>query len=169
MPEAIEQGKSVLISSSENAIRGLIMHLCDIPAEQIVGVEIPTGAHTCRPPTQHPRTPCARADPTRPERGPPARAPLTRPPPRPARAPGVPLIYDVRSKCIRLLDDPSSAEPDPLKRYNFGSNGHLLFQPCQLRYDEEQEGDNAAQPGEHAGAQAARAGEATAARRASAP
>ena len=44
VPEAIEQGKSVLISSSENAIRGLMMHLCDIPAEQIVGVEIPTGA-----------------------------------------------------------------------------------------------------------------------------
>jgi len=47
---------------------------------------------------------------------------------------GVPLIYDVRSKCIRLLDD-GSGETDPLVRYNFGSNGHLLFQPCQLRQD----------------------------------
>ena len=30
-----EQGKNVLISSSENAIRGLLMHLCDIPIDQI--------------------------------------------------------------------------------------------------------------------------------------
>jgi 2,3-bisphosphoglycerate-dependent phosphoglycerate mutase len=31
VPEAVSQGKRVLISSSENAIRGLLMHLCDIP------------------------------------------------------------------------------------------------------------------------------------------
>lgn len=37
VPEAIDQGKRVLISSSENAIRGLLMHLCDIPEEQITG------------------------------------------------------------------------------------------------------------------------------------
>lgn len=29
--DAIDQNKRVLISSSENAIRGLLMHLCDIP------------------------------------------------------------------------------------------------------------------------------------------
>ena len=33
VPEAINQGKRVLISSSENAIRGLLMHLCEIPEE----------------------------------------------------------------------------------------------------------------------------------------
>lgn len=37
VPEAIDQNKRVLISSSENAIRGLLMYLCDIPKEQITG------------------------------------------------------------------------------------------------------------------------------------
>jgi len=36
-------GKNILISSSENAIRGLLMHLCDIPKDKIHSVEIPTG------------------------------------------------------------------------------------------------------------------------------
>jgi len=43
VPEAINQGKRVLISSSENAIRGLLMHLCEIPEEKIVELEIPNG------------------------------------------------------------------------------------------------------------------------------
>ena len=43
VPHSIEQNKNVLISSSENAIRGLLMHLCDIPIDQIHQVEIPTG------------------------------------------------------------------------------------------------------------------------------
>ena len=30
VPESIAQGKSVLIASSENAIRGLLMHLCEV-------------------------------------------------------------------------------------------------------------------------------------------
>lgn len=42
-PEAIEPGKRVLISSSENAIRGLLMHLCEIPEEKISDLEIPNG------------------------------------------------------------------------------------------------------------------------------
>ena len=41
--DAIAQGKSVLIASSENAIRGLLMHLFDIPQERISEIEIPTG------------------------------------------------------------------------------------------------------------------------------
>ncbi|KAL3935688.1 MAG: hypothetical protein SGBAC_008842 [Bacillariaceae sp.] len=41
--DAVDQGKRVLISSSENAIRGLLMHLLDIEAEQITGLEIPNG------------------------------------------------------------------------------------------------------------------------------
>ncbi len=38
-PESIAQGKNVLIASSENAIRGLLMHLCDIPTEIIHEIE----------------------------------------------------------------------------------------------------------------------------------
>jgi len=41
--EAIAKGKSVLVASSENAIRGLLMHLFAIPPERISEVEIPTG------------------------------------------------------------------------------------------------------------------------------
>jgi len=40
---AISQGKSVLVASSENAIRGLLMHLLKIPTEEISNIEIPTG------------------------------------------------------------------------------------------------------------------------------
>mmetsp|Transcript_11181 Transcript_11181/g.15391 ORF Transcript_11181/g.15391 Transcript_11181/m.15391 type:complete len:622 (+) Transcript_11181:61-1926(+) len=43
VPNSIEKGKSVLISSSENAIRGLLMYLCGIPEDKINEVEIPTG------------------------------------------------------------------------------------------------------------------------------
>ena len=35
VPQSINKGKSVLIASSENAIRGLLMHLCDIPIDRI--------------------------------------------------------------------------------------------------------------------------------------
>ena len=38
-PRSIAQGKNVLIASSENAIRGLLMHLCNIPPEKINEVE----------------------------------------------------------------------------------------------------------------------------------
>ena len=34
IPEGINKGQRVLISSSENAIRGLLMHLCDIPEDR---------------------------------------------------------------------------------------------------------------------------------------
>lgn len=43
VPQSIAKGKTVLVASSENAIRGLLMHLCDIPADRIAEVEIPTG------------------------------------------------------------------------------------------------------------------------------
>ena len=42
VPNSIEKGKSVLISSSENAIRGLLMYLCGIPEDKINEVAIPT-------------------------------------------------------------------------------------------------------------------------------
>jgi len=42
-PQTIAKNRTVLIASSENAIRGLLMHLCDIPIANISNVEIPTG------------------------------------------------------------------------------------------------------------------------------
>jgi 2,3-bisphosphoglycerate-dependent phosphoglycerate mutase len=42
-PRVVDQQRSVLVSSSENAIRGLLMHLCDVPSDRIAEVEIPTG------------------------------------------------------------------------------------------------------------------------------
>ena len=82
--DAVNQGKRVLISSSENAIRGLLMHLCEIPEEQITGLEIPNG---------------------------------------------LPLIFDVKSKCLKLLDDGTGR--DPLDVYNFGKAAKYLFRPCK--------------------------------------
>jgi hypothetical protein len=72
---------NVLISSSENAIRGLLMNLCEIPPDRISQLEIPTG---------------------------------------------VPLIFDMNKKCLKLLDD--GLKPDPIERYNFGAVGEdFLF------------------------------------------
>uniref|UniRef100_A0A7S1G0F7 Uncharacterized protein n=3 Tax=Corethron hystrix TaxID=216773 RepID=A0A7S1G0F7_9STRA len=73
VPDAVERGKRVLISSSENAIRGLLMHLCDIPQEMINKLDIPNG---------------------------------------------VPIVYDPRSRCIKLLDDGSGR--NPLEVHDFG-------------------------------------------------
>ena len=83
-PGSVDQGKNVLIASSKNAIRGLLMHLCEIPEDRIHEVEIPTG---------------------------------------------VPLVYDVRTKRIRLLDDGLYGNGDPAERYNFGKASNYLFQP----------------------------------------
>lgn len=85
LPESVEKGKRVLIASSENAIRGLLMHLLEIPEDKISGLEIPNG---------------------------------------------LPLIFDMNSKCIKLLDDGSGE--DPLVKYNFGASASYLFRPCTL-------------------------------------
>ena len=89
--QAIEKGKRVLISSSENAIRGLLMVLCEIPRDKISELEIPNG---------------------------------------------LPLVYDIRSKCIKLLDDGSGR--DPLEVYNFGNAANYLFRPCTDENGEEE-------------------------------
>jgi len=91
IPEALGQGKRVLISSSENAIRGLLMYLCDIPEDQITGLEIPNG---------------------------------------------LPLVYDLNSKCVKLLDDGTGR--DPLEVYNFGKAAKYLFRPCQYEDPDEE-------------------------------
>ena len=77
----------MLIASSENAIRGLLMKLCAVPEDRVNEVEIPTG---------------------------------------------LPLIYDLDQRCLRLLDDGKyDADPDlALARWNFGTAKDLLFRPC---------------------------------------
>ena len=87
-PTSITKGKRVLIASSENAIRGLLMHLCDIPEERIHEIDIPNS---------------------------------------------VPLVFNLKKKCIQVLDDGNAAEDEfynPLKRYKFGQSPELLFKPC---------------------------------------
>lgn len=84
VPEALNQGKRVLISSSENAIRGLLMHLCDIPPDKITKLEIPNG---------------------------------------------LPIVFDLKSKCVKLLDDGTGR--DSLEVYNFGKAANYLFRPCE--------------------------------------
>ena len=49
VPEAVSQGKRVLISSSENAIRGLLMHLCDIPGRSCCHCDIVQGKYPLLP------------------------------------------------------------------------------------------------------------------------
>jgi len=41
----------------------------------------------------------------------------------------VPLLYDVKRKCIRVLDD-GCGDDDLFTKYNFGSSPELLFKPC---------------------------------------
>ncbi|KAH8052572.1 hypothetical protein JL722_10122 [Aureococcus anophagefferens] len=81
------ENRTVLIASSENAIRGLLMKLCAVPEDRVNEVEIPTG---------------------------------------------LPLIYDLDQRCLRLLDDGKyDADPDlALARWNFGTAKDLLFRPC---------------------------------------
>mmetsp|Transcript_9166 Transcript_9166/g.20239 ORF Transcript_9166/g.20239 Transcript_9166/m.20239 type:complete len:519 (+) Transcript_9166:205-1761(+) len=85
VPEAVAKGKRVLIASHENAIRGILMHLCDIPPENMNELHLPNG---------------------------------------------VPLVYNVRRRCITLLDDGTGR--DPLQVYDFGSAAPFLFKPCEL-------------------------------------
>lgn len=43
---------------------------------------------------------------------------------------GLPLIYNVRRKCISLLDDGTGK--DPMEVHDFGSAAQYLFRPCEL-------------------------------------
>lgn len=43
VPEAVSKGKRVLIASHENAIRGILMHLCEIPEENMIDLNLPNG------------------------------------------------------------------------------------------------------------------------------
>jgi len=88
MQEAVSKGKRVLITSHENAIRGILMHLCSIPEEAMNQLHLPNG---------------------------------------------VPLVYNVKGKCITLLDDGSGE--DPMQVYDFGPAAKYLFKPCELTDD----------------------------------
>jgi 2,3-bisphosphoglycerate-dependent phosphoglycerate mutase len=90
VPEAVAKGKRVLITSHENAIRGILMHLCEIPEECMNDLHLPNG---------------------------------------------VPLVYNVKRKCISLLDDGTGE--DPLVKYDFGSAAQYLFRPCEIGEDED--------------------------------
>jgi 2,3-bisphosphoglycerate-dependent phosphoglycerate mutase len=83
--EAVDQGKRVLITSHENAIRGILMHLCDIPQEAMNQLHLPNG---------------------------------------------LPLVYNVKGRCITLLDDGSGE--DPMTKHDFGPAAKYLFKPCEL-------------------------------------
>mmetsp|Transcript_20535 Transcript_20535/g.30867 ORF Transcript_20535/g.30867 Transcript_20535/m.30867 type:complete len:759 (-) Transcript_20535:253-2529(-) len=83
--EAVDQGKRVLITSHENAIRGVLMHLCDIPQEAMNKLHLPNG---------------------------------------------LPLVYNVKGRCITLLDDGSGE--DPMDQHDFGPAAKYLFKPCEL-------------------------------------
>jgi hypothetical protein len=78
-PNAIDAGSNVLIASSENAIRGLLMHLCDIDPERISELEIPTG---------------------------------------------VPLVYSVKRKCVRLLPELTLDDSDSATAAAGGTGGN---------------------------------------------
>lgn len=86
----------VLIASSENAIRGLLMHLCDIPEQRIHEIDIPNG---------------------------------------------LPLIYNIKKKCIQLLDEDHNGSLDTLYRYSFGKSPELLFKPCDYNENDISEGN----------------------------
>jgi len=88
VPEAVDKGKRVLITSHENAIRGILMHLCEIPEEAINQLSLPNG---------------------------------------------LPLVYNVKRKCITLLDDGSGK--DPMETHDFGAAAQYLFRPCELDDD----------------------------------
>jgi len=83
--EAIQKGKRVLITSHENALRGILMHLCGIPEEAMNQLHIPNG---------------------------------------------VPLVYNVKGKCITLLEDKESETQINVE--DFGPAAKYLFKPCEL-------------------------------------
>lgn len=47
---------------------------------------------------------------------------------------GLPIIYDLKSKCVKLLDDGTGR--DPLEVHNFGTAADYLFRPCEGEEDE---------------------------------
>lgn len=92
VPQAVAKNKRVLIASHENAIRGILMELCEIPEENMNDLHLPNG---------------------------------------------VPLIYNVKRKCISLLPEDDDNDVDVLKKYDFGSAAKFLFRPCEIGEDED--------------------------------
>ena len=105
-PDAIDQGKRVLISSSENAIRGLLMHLCDIPVDEITGLEIPNGL----PLIFDVKSKCVKVS-------------------NALTVNGCFAVDFTQVFFSQLLDDGTGR--DPLEVYNFGKAAKYLFRPCK--------------------------------------
>ena len=76
----------MLVASHENAIRGILMHLCGIPEEAMNQLHIPN---------------C------------------------------VPLVYDVKAKCITLLEDDGHMA-NSVDLDDFGPAAKYLFKQCDL-------------------------------------
>jgi 2,3-bisphosphoglycerate-dependent phosphoglycerate mutase len=90
-PDAVDRGKRVLVASHENAIRGILMHLCDIPESAMNQLHLPNG---------------------------------------------LPLVYNVRGKCISLLEEGDEGDGDgPAPAHDFGPAAQYLFRPCQIDDD----------------------------------
>lgn len=108
MPDAVDQGKRVLISSSENAIRGLLMHLCEIPESEISGLEIPNGL----PLIFDFKSKCVK---------------LVR---------KIRIQFHTHPEdwltllCLSIAQLDDGTGRDPLEVYNFGKAASYLFRPC---------------------------------------
>ena len=113
IPDAVDQGKRVLISSSENAIRGLLMHLCEIPEEEITGLEIPNGL----PLIFDVKSKCVKVRLCFPL------FQLSKWIKRSSKVLPSLMSYP------QLLDDGTGR--DPLEVYNFGKAANFLFRPCE--------------------------------------
>jgi 2,3-bisphosphoglycerate-dependent phosphoglycerate mutase len=92
LTEAVAKQKRVLITSHENAIRGIFMHLCDIPEEAMQQLHLPNG---------------------------------------------LPLVYDIKGKCITLLEDDLEEEEGSssfkkITVHDFGPAAKYLFRACEL-------------------------------------
>lgn len=95
LTEAVQRGKRVLIAAHENAIRGILMHLCDIPEDAMQQLHIPNG---------------------------------------------LPLVYNVKGKCIALLEDDLPVNENEssfrdISVRDFGPAAKYLFRPCELDDD----------------------------------
>ena len=119
VPEAVNKGQRVLITSHENAIRGILMHLCEIPEEAMNQLHLPNGlplvsiysplslfyctSRICDSYTFWPYHLL------------------------------IIQVYNVKRKCITLLDDGSGE--DPMLVHDFGPAAQYLFRPCELDDD----------------------------------
>jgi hypothetical protein len=122
VPEAVDKGKRVLIASHENAIRGILMHLCDIPEEAMNQLHLPNGLPLVSPNVKACNVLGAHFA-----------MKLARTSKLLFSSQFQFQVYSVKRKCISLLDDGSGR--DPMEVYDFGPAAQYLFRPCELDDD----------------------------------